>query len=111
MPGLSRRSLHTKKMFDYVFKKGRCYQKTCLTLRIAHPSAEGEFSRAGYILRKSNGNAVFRNLVRRILRRAFQNAFPGFSQPSWVLFDLRPGRVKASIRDIRKTAEELLRSA
>jgi len=108
MISLKNRRLNKKGMVDYVFRHGSRIYGDSLSILVADPRSFNEHSRMGFVIRKTTGKAVLRNILRRTLRKAFQDAYPHFKKPSWILFNVPYGPVEVSLKVFRKSAIELL---
>lgn len=106
---LKNKRLNKKGMVSYVFRYGNRIYGDALSILVAHPRSLNEHSRMGFVIRKSTGKAVFRNILRRMLRKAFQESHPHFKKPSWIVFNVPSGPIEISLKVFRKSAIELLK--
>lgn len=100
--------LNKKKMITFVLKNNRCLYNELVSVKAARPESSEERSRVGFIIRKSNGSAVFRNRLRRMLREVFRRSIDSFTESVWVLFELPPGPITAPLKKVRESAVDLM---
>jgi len=61
-----------------------------------------------FIVKKKNGNAVFRNKCRRILRSVFFNEAKNFKSPFWIMITVEMNRTNADWAVLRENAGEVI---
>jgi ribonuclease P protein component len=107
-PGMRQKQRLTKRRdFTAVYRKGRALAHPLLVLRLL-PN-ELPYSRYGFVVSKSVGKAVVRNLVRRRLREGVRTLLV---QPGWdIVFLARPKAAAADFQTLRRAAASLLSRA
>jgi len=101
--------LDNRIMFDHVINHGKTFKSKGVVLIAASvPQDSPEFSRIGFIVRKSSGKAVTRNKIRRTLRIVFQESLSKMSSAKWMVFNIPKGPLQISLKTLRKSAKELL---
>jgi len=61
-----------------------------------------------FVVKKKNGNAVFRNKCRRILRSVFFKEAKNFKSPFWVMAVVEMSHISANWDVLRADAEEVI---
>jgi len=92
--------------YSIVASKGERRRLGFLSLKIM--PAPDACSRFCFIVKKKNGNAVFRNKCRRILRSVFFNEAKDFKSPFWIMVTVEMSRTNADWVVLRKEAIEVI---
>jgi len=61
-----------------------------------------------FIVKKKNGNAVFRNKCRRILRTVFFKEAKSFKSPFWIMAIVDMSQINANWEALRENAREVI---
>ena len=67
-------------------------------------------SRIGFVVRKKAGPAVFRNIIRRVLREKFRQSKINFTKPAWVVFEVSDRASEITRSDLHNISATLLQS-
>lgn len=67
------------------------------------------FCRFCFLAKKKNGNAVYRNKCRRVLRPLFFGAVPGISKPVWAMVVVNDTSAEMTPERLRESAQKLFR--
>ncbi len=110
------------KVFDRLYRQGRRFHGTWLTLRVlpevAHllpprdrPHPASAWRCAVVVSSKVSKRAVRRNHLRRLLQRQLLSEPPVPLRPSWLVFSLKPGSLDADEALLLGECLQLLRKA
>jgi len=69
--------------------------------------APDDCNRFCFVVKKKNGNAVFRNKCRRILRSLFFKEAKNFKSPIWVMVIVEMSHANANWEGLRKDVSEV----
>jgi len=110
------------KVFDRLYRQGRRFHGTWLTLRVLpavaallppgdrpHPSSPWRC--AVVVSSKVSKRAVRRNRLRRLLHQELLLHPPTTERPAWLVFSLKPGSVDADEALLLGECRQLLRKA
>jgi ribonuclease P protein component len=89
--------------YNVVASKGKKLRLGFLSLKIM--PAPDDCNRFCFIVKKKNGNAVFRNKCRRILRSVFFKEAKNFKLPFWIMAVVEMSKVNANWEALRADAE------
>ncbi len=110
------------KVFDRLYRQGRRFHGTWLTLRVLpamssllptrdRPHAPSSWRCAVVVSSKVSKRAVRRNRLRRLLHQELLRHPPTTERPSWLVFSLKPGSVDADEALLLGECQQLLRKA
>jgi ribonuclease P protein component len=93
----------TQGSYRTVAAKGERFSFPLLNLKVMQAS-DGS-SRFCFVIKKKNGNAVFRNRCRRILRNIFFKEAKSFQNPLWIMAIAEMKESEANWKAFREHAE------
>ena len=96
-------------MYKRVKTEGGVLRKFPLTMRYLQTPDIVE-SRIGFVVRKRAGDAVYRNVLRRVLRESFRHVCDRFEKPTWLVFEVSDRAAESTRKAFRQNAESLLQS-
>jgi ribonuclease P protein component len=97
----------SKAAYGVVASKGKRLKFGFLNLKmLPAPDACNRFC---FIVKKKNGNAVFRNHCRRVLRSIFFNEAKNFKSPLWIMAMVEMSKANADWKALRACGEEAAR--
>lgn len=110
------------KVFDRLYRQGRRYHGTWLSLRVLpedpallpprdRPHPPSPWRCAVIVSSKVSKRAVRRNRLRRLLHQQLLDHPPAPVRPSWLVFSLKPGSVDAEEALLLGECLQLLRKA
>lgn len=67
------------------------------------------FCRFCFLAKKKNGNAVYRNRCRRLLRPLFYNMVPNIQKPVWAMIIVNDKADEVTSERFRETAEKIFK--
>jgi len=95
--------------YGTVALKGKRLKFGLLSLKIL--PAPDACSRFCFVIKKKNGNAVFRNHCRRILRPIFFNEAKNFKEPLWIMAAVEMSKTNADWKMLRTCGEKAAKTA
>ena len=93
--------------YRQVAVQGKFVRSPSLSMRWIE-SPDG-FCRFCFLAKKKNGNAVYRNKCRRILRPLFYGVVPSISKPVWAMVIVNDKSTEMTPLRMRESSEKLFR--
>ncbi|MCF0216511.1 MAG: ribonuclease P protein component [Fibrobacteraceae bacterium] len=93
--------------YRQISAQGKFIRASSLSMRWIE-SPDG-FCRFCFVARKKNGNAVYRNKCRRVLRPLFFGMVPSISKPVWAMIFVSDNAKEMTPERLRESAEKLFR--
>ncbi|MDR1812606.1 MAG: ribonuclease P protein component [Candidatus Fibromonas sp.] len=90
-----------------VASKGKRFRFGFLNLRVL--PAPDTCNRFCFVVKKKNGNAVFRNRCRRVLRPVFFNEAKNFKSPLWIMAMVDMNGANTDWKALRRCGEEAVK--
>ncbi len=94
--------------YTAVASKGKRLRFGLLNIKVL--PAPDTCNRFCFVVKKKNGNAVFRNRCRRVLRPVFFNEAKNFESPLWVMAMVDMNKANANWKALRECGEEAVRA-
>ena len=85
-----------------VASKGKRLKFGFLSLKML--PAQDNCTRFCFVVKKKNGNAVFRNRCRRVLRPIFFNEAENYASPFWIMIIVEMSKINANWQELKKNA-------
>jgi len=91
-----------------VASKGKMLRFGFLNIKVL-PASDAS-NRFCFVVKKKNGNAVFRNHCRRVLRPVFFNEAKNFESPLWIMATVKMNKANADWKALRACGEEAVKA-